>query len=133
MLGDKLGEEHGMTIGMRVLPSEGGPRMETSFRAQGRLLGVDVTDIGTYIGTMRPDGTIYGEGQGVVMGANGEAATWKGSGVGTMTEEGGVAYRGAIYYSSASEPWARLNRVAGVYEFDVDAEGGTTGVIWDWS
>ena len=133
MLGDKLGEEHGMTIGVRVLPGEGGPRMETTFRAQGRLLGIETTDLGTYAAVMRPDGTIYGEGQGIVMGAGGETATWKGTGVGTMTEDGGVNYRGAIYYVTTAEPWARLNRIAGVYEYNQDAEGNAEAVVWEWS
>ncbi len=133
MLGDKLGEEHGQTIGMRVLPSEGAPRMETSFQAQGRLLGIESTDIGTYVSVMHADGTIHGEGQGVVMGAGGEHATWRGTGVGTMQEGGGVAYRGALYYSTNAAPWARLNGIAAVYEYDVDAEGKTRGVLWEWS
>ncbi len=133
MLGDKLGEETGQVIGMRVLPSEGAPRMETSFRAQGQMLGIEATDIGTYIGTMRPDGTIYGEGQGVLMGAGGEGATWRGAGVGVMKEDGGISYRGAIYYSTSDEAWAKLNRVAAVYEYETDAAGNTHAVSWEWS
>lgn len=133
MLGDKLGEESGQAIGTRVLPTEGSPRVETSFQAQGRLLDIETTDIGTYIGTMRPDGTIWGEGQGVVTGANGEAATWRGSGVGWMKPDGGVSYRGALYYTTTAEAWSKLNRVAAVYEYEVDSTGKTHGVLWDWS
>ena len=109
------------------------PSMETSFQSEGRLLGVDTRGYGTYVGKMRPDGTIYGEGQGVVMGMGGQGATWVGTGVGTIKEDGGVKYRGAIYYSTAAEEWAMLNTVAGVYEYETDAEGNTRGVVWSWS
>src|SRR5436853_4050896 len=77
MLGDKLGDETGKITSQRVLPNPGGgPKMETSFQASGTLLGVAATDIGTYSAVVRPDGSLYGEGQGVAMGKSGEAATW---------------------------------------------------------
>jgi hypothetical protein len=41
MLGDKIGEATGRVTCTRVLPNPGGgPRMETSFEASGRVLGV---------------------------------------------------------------------------------------------
>ncbi len=133
MLGDKLGELSGQVIGMRVLPSDGAPKMEVSFQAKGRLLGVETAEHGTYVSVLRPDGTLYGEGQGVSMGVGGQGATWKGTGVGVMKEGGAISYRGSIYYSTASEEWARLNRVAAVYEYEVDAEGNASAVTWEWS
>ncbi len=133
MLGDKLGELSGQTTGMRVLPSDGAPKMEVSFQATGRLLGVDTSEVGTYWAVLRPDGTLFGEGQGVTMGAGGEAATWKGNGVGVMKEGGAVSYRGAIYYSTATEAWAKLNQVAAVYEYEVGADGSVDAVTWAWS
>lgn len=133
MLGDKLGEFSGQSTGIRVLPSDGLPSMEATFQAQGRLLGIDTQDMGTYIASVRPDGTLYGEGQGVSTGAGGEMATWKGSGIGLMQPGGAVHYRGAVYYTTASEPWARLNKLAAIYEFNVDADGNVDGVSWEWS
>src|SRR5438105_729044 len=67
MLGDKIGEESGQVIGTRVLASDTGPKLETTFQMQANLLGVEGTDIGTYWSVLRPDGTLYGEGNGVVM------------------------------------------------------------------
>ena len=58
-------------------------------------------------------------------------ATWKGGGVGKFTG-GGVSYRGAIYYSTASQKLARLNGIATVFEFEVDADGNTQSKIWEW-
>ena len=68
----------------------------------------------------------------MVLSANGGAATWKGGGVGKFGEGGAVGYRGAIYYSTATPGLARLNGVAVVFEFDVDAEGNTHSKIWEW-
>ena len=133
MQGDKLGEESGKVTAQRVLAgSGGGPRMETSFRANGTLLGVNGTTTATYSSVMRPDGTLYGEGQGIVMGNDGDMATWIGQGVGTIKKGGAVSYRGAVYYQSASPRWLRLNNVAAIFEYEVDAQGNTQSQLWEW-
>ena len=67
---------------------------------------------------MRPDGTVYGEGQGIVMGKSGEIAAWIGQGVGTFKKDGAVSYRGAIYYQTTVPAWQRLNSVACVFEYE---------------
>jgi len=133
MLGDKLGEETGKVTVRRVLPSEGGgPKVETSFQASGKLLGVEASNFGTYTGVLRPDGHIFGAGQGVVMGKNGETAMWTGGGVGSFTPSGGTSFRGAIYYQTQSPQWARLNGVAAVFEYEEDASGNTRDETWEW-
>ena len=133
MLGEKIGEGKGKVTARRVLPNPGGgPKMETSFESKGKLLGVEAKETGTYWSTVRPDGTLYGEGNGILMGSRGEMATWIGQGIGIIKEDGGVVFRGAVYHSSSSEAWRRLNRVASVYEYEVDAEGNSKAEIWEW-
>jgi hypothetical protein len=133
MLGDKIGEGSGQVTSQRVLPNPGGsPKMETSFRGAGTLLGVNFTENGTYWATMRPDGTLYGEGQGIVIGTDGDAATWVGQGVGTIQKGGAVSYRGAVYYQTTSPKWARLNSVAAVFEYQVDSQGRTHSQLCEW-
>lgn len=133
MLGDKLGEEMGKVTVRRVLPSEGaGPVMETSFQAEGSILGIAHKTTGTYSSVMRPDGSLFGSGQGILMNAEGGAATWVGQGVGTIRKDGSVSYRGAIFYQTASPQWARLNAVAAVFEYEVDSQGNTKSGIWEW-
>jgi len=81
----------------------------------------------------RPDGTLFGEGHGVLTGQGGESATWIGSGVGRMTGKGSAAiWRGAVYYQTASPKWARLNGVAAVFEYETDEHGNTTAKLWEW-
>ncbi len=133
MQGDKLGGESGKVTSQRVLASAGGgPKMETSFRASGTLLGVNETSTATYSSVMRPDGTVYGEGQGIVMGEDSHMATWIGQGVGTIKKDGAVSYRGAVYYQSSSPKWSRLNNVAAIFEYEVDAQGNTQSQLWEW-
>ena len=133
MLGEKIGEGSGRVTTRRVLANPGGgPKMETSFESAGKLLGVEVKETGTYWSAVRPDGTLYGEGQGILMGKKGEMATWVGQGVGTIKDNGAVAYRGAVYYQTSTEAWLRLNRIASVFEFEVDAEGKSRSELWEW-
>jgi len=44
-----------------------------------------------------------------------------------------VSYRGCLIYSTTSAKLARLNTLAGVFEFEVDAEGNTHSKIWAWT
>jgi hypothetical protein len=132
MLGEQIYESRGKRSGRRVLSVDAGFTVEVSFESVGKLLGVDTNEIGTYTSGSRPDGSLYGEGQGVILAADGSSATWKGQGVGKFVAGGGVSYRGAVYYSSASPKFARLNNVAQVFEFEVDAEGNTHTKGWEW-
>ncbi len=133
MLGDKIGEESGKVTSQRALPNPGGaPKMETSFQMTGTLLGVGHKTTGTYCSMGRPDGTLFGEGQGIVMSNEGEMATWAGQGVGTIKKDGSVSYRGAIYYQTSATKWARLNSVAVIFEYELDAQGNTRAQMWEW-
>src|SRR5438874_13653393 len=68
MLGERIGEISGKVTMQRVLPNLGGdPKMETSFQASGSVLGTNIKDTGTYTTIFRPEGTQYGEGQGVMI------------------------------------------------------------------
>lgn len=133
MLGDLLYEEIGQITSTRVLPSEGGaPRIENSFHAAGTIDGIHHDDTGTYIAVARPDGTLFGEGQGVLVTESGDVATWVGQGTGRMLEGGRVSFRGAVHYQSSAERLARLNGTCGVFEYDADASGKTEGKVWEW-
>lgn len=66
------------------------------------------------------------------MSDEGDMATWVGQGVGTMNKDGGGSYRGAVYYQTSSAKWSRLNSVAAIYEYEVDAEGNSRSQFWEW-
>jgi hypothetical protein len=132
MLGEQIGESRGKRTGRRALSSESGFKVEVSFEESGKCLGLDINGFGNYVAAPRPDGTLYGEGQGVVTTKEGDMATWKGAGVGKFVGGGAVSYRGALYYSTASPKLARLNSVAVVFEFEVDPSGNTATKFWEW-
>jgi hypothetical protein len=85
--------------------------METSFQATGSFLGTNSKDMGTYSTIVRPDGTLYGEGRGVMISKDGEMATWTGHGVGVTKKDGAATYCGAIYYQTMPTQWSRLSKV----------------------
>jgi hypothetical protein len=129
-LGQLVMEQRGRITSTRVL-SDG--KVEVSFQSSGTLLGVDHTSITTYLAEARPDGTLYGEGQGVWTTKEGDVASFKGAAVGRRTGRGlGASYRGAVYAWTASPKLARLNSVALVFENEVDENGNTVGKVWEW-
>ena len=133
MLGDKLGQVTGKVVLRRVLAAgPSGTKTESTQQGNGNLLGVDFREMSTYTSELRPDGTVFGSGQGIYMGTGGERATWNGSGVGTFTPNGGVSFRGAIYLYSTTPKWTRLNSVGSLFEYEVDAEGNYKGTLTEW-
>ena len=59
-------------------------------------------------------------------------ATFRATGAGVFTEDGGAKFRGAVYFTSSVPSLIALNSMCLVYEWDVDAEGTATWNIWEW-
>ena len=131
MLGELIYQGSGKRNVRRILSTEP-VKVEVTFEGGGKVLGVEAVEIGTYTSVIRSDGSIYGEGAGVLMTTAGDSITWKGAGVGTFKERGAVSYRGAIYYYTAAPKLSRLNTVASVFEFEADENGNTQSKAWEW-
>ena len=132
MLGQQIGEETGKVMTRRVLSVDGGAKVEVSLQSTGKLLGVATRSTITYWASIRPDGSLYGEAQGLVVGTGSERATFKAQGVGKLLDGGAVSYRGAQYFYSDSPKLSRLNSIAIVFEYEADAEGKTKSTMWEW-
>jgi len=92
MLGEMISESHGKRAPRKVLATgASGFKVEVSFEDGGKIYGHDFTQFVTYTAESRPDGSVYGDGQGVLLLQNGEIATWKGSGVGVVKAGGAVS------------------------------------------
>ena len=133
MLGDQIGTITCTTTN-KPLAAEGAlPKFETTAEGAGTLAGAQVQSIATYASQMRADGTLYGEcpNQGVIMAQDG-VATFRATGMGTFTADGGAIFRGAVYFESTAPSLASLNGLCGVYHWDVDPEGTATWEIWEW-
>jgi hypothetical protein len=134
MLGEILYEAKGKVTGVRVLSSEGGEALvEVSLQVQGRILGVEETSLWTYWSKTRSDGTIYGEGKGVMTTKDGDVVSLIGNGAAkSRGSDGSIHYRGAIYFQTSSQKLSRLNGCTAVHEYDVDAEGNAVATYWEW-
>ncbi|MFE0643727.1 hypothetical protein ACFW2Y_19245 [Streptomyces sp. NPDC058877] len=133
MLGELISEIQGEDTGRRVVSAgEGPPIVEVSFRGSGSYYGVPVAGFGTYESELRADGTLYGEGQGVDMSADGQTVSWHAHGLGHFGEGGATSFRGAIFFSTTSPQFERLNGVTGVFEYETDPSGKSTGKIYEW-
>ena len=132
MLGEMLGETQGKITGQRVLPVECCPKIEISFQDAGKILGEEITEIGTYWSAVKEDGTLYGEGQGCYMTKDNEIVTWTGQGVGKFTGKGATSWRGSLYFQTSVKKLAMLNNIGGVFEYEVDEKGNTSAKIWGW-
>ena len=132
MLGEQIGEETGKVMVRRVIAVDGGAKVEVTVESTGRLLGIETRGNVTYCAQVRPDGSLFGEAQGLVVGKGGERATFKAQGVGKLLDGGAVSYRGASYYYSDSAKLSRLNAVAALFEYEADADGNTKSKLWEW-
>jgi len=132
MLGEQIGQETGKVVVRRVVASDGNPKVEVTAQSTGKIAGIEERSTVTYCAEIRPDGSLYGDAHGIVIAKNGETATFKAQGVGKLLGDGGVSYRGAIYYYSSGQKLARLNSVACVFEYDADGEGNSSSKTWEW-
>ena len=84
--------------------------------------------------TTRTDGSVFGQGRGVLTTADGDVvhllgrASDQSGGAGSTTH-----YRGAFHFQTTSEKFARLNGIAAVFEYDVEADGSSKAKIWEWT
>ena len=135
MLGELLYEEVGQITGIEVLPPEdGGVVLKVSLQAAGRIQGVEHTSLWTYTSTTRTDGSIFGQGRGVLTTADGDVVHILGRASDLSGGPGSpVNYRGAFHFQTRSEKFSRLNGMAAVFEYDVDAAGKAAGKVWEWT
>lgn len=133
MLGEKIGEEKGKITGRRILRNDDlTAKIESSQQGTGQILGTKYTTMSTYCSVMRNSGTVFGEGQGMLMTEDGEAMTWLGQGVGLPKGKGAVSFRGAIYFDTSSKKLSALNSMAVLFEYEVDEEGNFTSQMYEW-
>ncbi len=133
MLGELIFEEKGTTTGVRVLSAEAVEvKVEVTLERQGKIKGVDENSLWTYWSKTRADGSIYGQGEGFMTTNDGAVIALIGNCSAEWSSDGSVAYRGSIHFHTENEKYSYLNTIAGVHEYDVDAQGNTVAKIWEW-
>ncbi|HET6717624.1 MAG TPA: hypothetical protein VFG90_10870 [Nitrososphaeraceae archaeon] len=139
VLGELIEEESGKITGRRVIDVEG-PKTESSFTMNGKWVGQDVTDIGTYWGVMREgtdaQGVVYGEAQGLATTKDGQGmATYKVQGIGRFTSPGKIRFHGSVFYHTTPTSGGKLsslNNTVGVFEYEEDEQGNCSVKVWEW-
>lgn len=134
MLGEQIGELVGNITNQRVLDIDNNtPKIEATVSASGKMNNIDVKSIITYWNIRKPDGSLYGEGQGIITTNEGDVATSRAQGMGKRDIEGVARWLGSIYYTSTpTGKLAFLNNLVGVFETEVDTNGHVREKIWQW-
>jgi hypothetical protein len=143
MLGELMLEHTGTSSNLRVLDAALQKR-EITVMGRGKIKEIEIDLLVTYWNIRRDDGTLYGEGQGIVSyKENKEAvAIVNEYGVGrTMNNK--VVWRGVAFYrtttntnlsynSDSKELSSILHNSVGVFETDVEESGTVTQKVWAW-
>ena len=132
---EKIGSIKAVTTAKALTANGTNPMFEVSaISGKGTLAGADIMQMmATYTAEMGPDGILHGDcpNSGVVIAADG-IATFRATGVGTFTENGGATFKGVVYFQTSAPSLAKLNGAAIVYDWDVDAEGNAAWELWHW-
>jgi hypothetical protein len=145
MLGDLIYQHTGKVTSIRVLDIEKS-KMEATVIANGKLKDVGNVNITiTYWNIRNTDGTLYGEGQGVITVKDSDnemaAASAKAKEYGVGKYSSGqhphhkqTVWRGSTFYQSSSTgKFSFLNNIVGVFETEVDGDSGNViRKVWEW-
>ena len=133
MLGNQIGEDKGKVTGQRVIDANG-PKIEVSFSASGKYVGIDVTNTATYWFIPRAANVLYGEGQGVIMSKKDvDMIAWTAQGIGNFTSPGKIRFRGSVFFRmSLTGKLSSLDNALGVFEHESDDMGNTSTTVWEW-
>ena len=85
----------------------------------------------TYTTLTRPDGSIYGTGQGVMTTQDGDVIHLIGHGSSGPAESDTVRFRTMLHPHSTSEKYADLNTIGLGGEYEVAPDGSATNKAWE--
>ena len=133
-LGDLILEEVGQMTGTRVLSTDAsGTNLELSLHLTGTIRGVPETTMWTYTTLTRPDGSIYGHGQGIMTTQDGDVVHLIGHGSAEAPPAGGTArFCTMLHPHCTSAKYADLNTIGLVGEYEVAPDGSATNKAWEW-
>jgi hypothetical protein len=124
----------GKIIGQRIVSTANGtPQIEHSIVENGTLKGVgNVTNLETWISSLKSPNTYYGSGKGVITTADGQKATWSAYGIGRSKVNGGIIYHDVIFFNNNSTgKIAFLNNLEGLRSAEVNGNKQSTKT-WEW-
>jgi hypothetical protein len=135
MIGEMLGELSGKIVGQRVVSGYhvGGPlKIERTMESKGKILGQEVTLLGTFWAMERPQGGMFSKGHGVLMTKDGGKVMLRGAGISIPSKGPGVSMRGTRYAQTTVPALKRLNEAALLYEIEITPDGTVRDKWWEW-
>lgn len=129
MLGDQVYDCKGKVVSMRVL--ENG-NAEYTAMVGGMFLGEQFSSTFSWEAMMRPDGSGHGKIRGFFNTESGTAGKYSGNGNGRTLADGSQVHLGALCYDNPPGKFGELNKMAVVYEVNIDREGNFTSKGWAW-
>ena len=132
-LGELVLEDSGQITGIRVLSTDtSGTTLELNLQLSGTIRGVGQNTLWTYTMLQRPDGSLYGQGNGVLTTVNGDVIHLIGSGSGKANPGGTVRFCTMLHPHGATGQNADLNGIGLAGEYEVAADGTATNKCWEW-
>jgi hypothetical protein len=133
-LGDLVLDETAQITGIRILSTDAsGTKVEVSLQTTGTIRGVDENTLWTYTTLTRPDGSIIGEGQGVMTTKDGDVISLTGHGSSKTPPLGGTTnFRTMLYAYTTSAKYSDLNSIGLAGEYDVSPDGSAVNKCWEW-
>ena len=132
-LGELVLEDSGQITGIRVLSTDAsGTTLELNLQLSGTIRGVGQNTLWTYTMLQRPDGSLYGQGNGVLTTVNGDVIHLIGSGSGKANPGGTVRFCTMLHPHGATGQNADLNAIGLAGECEVAADGTATNKCWEW-
>jgi len=132
-LGQLVLEDSGQITGIRVLSTDAsGTTLELNLQLSGTIRGVGQNTLWTYTMLQRPDGSLYGQGNGVLTTDNGDVIHLIGSGSGKANPGGTVRFCTMLHPHGATGQNADLNAIGLAGEYEVAADGTATNKCWEW-
>ena len=122
MLGNQIYEGKGKVTSERVLGLDP-VKIESSYKVESKLKGIEVTEMGTYTSTMRPDGSMLGEDKSITMAKDGGVITATAQGIGRFTGPEKISFRGlATMGPSGTGSLAAVNSLLIAFEVEIDGD-----------
>lgn len=118
--------------GMRI-PEPDKAAMEVSWVGGGNYRGTtNISDFGTVMVESGADGISRSHGQGMIMDLQGEVATYRIQGLGTMGPDGYFRNHGIVFFNATpGGVFDQLSSTVGVFANEVNQKGNAVTKIWE--
>jgi hypothetical protein len=131
-IGDLILVTFGSGTGIRI-PEPDKPKMEVSWVGGGNYKGTtNISDFGTVMVESGVNDISRIHGQGMIMDSEGEVATYRIEGLGSMATDGYFRNHGVVFFNASSGGvFEQLPSTVGIFANEVNQKGNAVTKIWE--